>query len=157
LAEVSQQERDADPVSNMSYDRLEENYKILKASSDQDGKKFKIIRVPVADIIYDEFVIKESDLEELRYFHGSTPGQTIKSIIAASYLNFFISNGVVLVPAYWKEGTPQSTKAKDGAVKHILQKVFPDRKVVQIHSENFNYAGSGMHCATQQQPAVGLK
>ncbi len=138
---------------NMSYDGLEENYKILKAASDQDGKKFKIIRVPVADIIYDEFVIKETDAEELHYFHGSRPGQTIRKIIAASYLNFFISNGVVLVPAYWKEGRPQSTKQKDETVKNILQKVFPNRKIVQIHSENFNYSGGGMHCATQQQPA----
>ncbi len=157
LAEVSQHEREADPVMKMSYDRLEESYKILREASDQDGKKFKIIRVPVADIIYDEFVIKESDTEELRYFHGSKPGQTIKSIIAASYLNFFISNGVVLAPAYWKEGRPQSTKAKDEAVKNILAKVFPDRKIVQIHSENFNYSGGGIHCATQQQPAVGLR
>jgi agmatine deiminase len=153
LAQVSPRERDADPVMNMSYDRLEENYKILKAASDQDGKKFKIIRVPVADIIYDEFVIKETDAEELRYFHRSRPGQTIRKIIAASYLNFFISNGVVLVPAYWKEGRPQSTKEKDETVKNILQKVFPNRKIVQIHSENFNYSGGGMHCATQQQPA----
>jgi agmatine deiminase len=157
LAEVSRQERDADPVMRMSYDRLEENYRILKEASDQNGKKFKIIRVPVADIIYDEFVIKESDAEELRYFHGSKPGQTIKSIIAASYLNFFISNGVVLAPAYWKPGRPQSTKAKDEAVRNILQSVFPGRKIVQIHSENLNYSGGGMHCATQQQPAVGLK
>ena len=157
LAEVSRQERDSDPVMKMSYDRLEENYRILREASDQDGKKFKIIRVPVADIIYDEFVIKEGDTEELRYFHGSKPGQTIKSIIAASYLNFFISNEVVLAAAYWKEGRPLSTKAKDEAVKNILQKVFPDRKLVQIHSENFNYSGGGIHCATQQQPAVELK
>jgi agmatine deiminase len=157
LAEVSRQERDADPVMKLSYDRLEENYKILKEASDQDGKKFKIIRVPVADIIYDEFVIKESDTEELRYFHGSKPGQTIKSIVAASYLNFFISNGVVLAPAYWKEGRPQSTKVKDEAVRNILQRAFPERKIVQIHSENFNYSGGGIHCATQQQPAIGLK
>jgi agmatine deiminase len=45
---------------------------------------------------------------------------------------------------------------KDEAVKHILQRVFPDRKIVQIHSESFNYGGGGMHCATQQQPTIGL-
>ena len=154
LAEVSQRERDADPVMKMSYDRMEENYKILKASSDQNGKKFKIIRVPVADIIYDEFVIKEGDIDELNFFSGSKPGQTIKSIIAASYLNFFISNGVVLQPSYWKEGRSNSTKIKDEAFRKILQKAFPNRKIVPIFTENLNYGGGGMHCATQPQPAV---
>jgi agmatine deiminase len=154
LAEVSPRERDADPVMKMTYDRMEENYKILRASSDQTGKKFKIIRVPVADIIYDEFVIKEGDTEELNYFRDSKPGQTIKSIIAASYLNFFISNGVVLQPAYWREGRPNSTKVKDEAVRKVLQKAFPNRKIVPISAENLNYGGGGMHCATQPQPAV---
>ena len=155
LAEVSPSERNADPISRMNYERMEENYKILKRATDQDGKKFKIVRVPVVDLIYDEFVVKED--AAISYFHGSKAGDKIKVPLAASYLNFFISNGVVLTPAYWQEGRPQSMKTKDEAVKHILQRVFPDRKIVQIHSENFNYGGGGMHCATQQQPAIGLK
>ena len=154
LAEVSPQERDADPVMKMSYDRMEENYRILRQAADQDGKQFNIIRVPVADITYDEFVLKT---ESARYFLGSKPGQTIRLLFMASYLNFFISNGVVLAPAYWKEGRAQSTKRKDEAVMNILQKVFPARQVIQIHTEGFNYGAGGMHCATQEQPSVGFK
>ena len=157
LAEVSPQERDTDPILRMNYDRMEEDYKILKQATDQNGKKFKIIRVPVADLIYEEVVIEKDDAETLRTYPGSKPEQTIRSPLAASYLNFFISNGVVLMPAYWKEGRPRSTKAKDEAVRNILQKAFPNRRIVQIHSENLNYGGGGMHCATQEQPAVEFK
>lgn len=156
LAQVSPQERDADRVMKMTYERMEENYRILKAATDQNGRKFEIIRAPVADIIYNDIAVKEGS-EALSYFAGSRPGQTIKSIIAASYLNFFISNGVVLMPAYWKEGRPNSTRLKDEAVRKILQKVFPNRQIVPILSENLNYGGGGMHCATQQQPAIRFR
>ena len=153
LAKVAQEERDADPVMRMTYDRLEENYRILQAATDQNGHKFKIVRMPVANSIYHDFTIQPGADGGLHYFQGSKAGQKIRIIISASYMNFFISNGVVLEAAYWQPGRPESTRRKDEAAAATLKGLFPTREIVQIHSENLNYGGGGMHCATQQQPA----
>ena len=151
LAEVTEQERRTDPLMRMTYDRLEENLRILQAATDQNGNKFKIVRIPVADAIYHEFTIEPG--ADLAYFHGSKPGQKIRIVIPASYMNFFISNGVVLEAAYWQPDRPESTRRKDEAARGTLKRLFPTREIVQIHAENLNYGGGGMHCATQQQPS----
>lgn len=154
LAQVTEQERRKDPVMRMTYDRLEENYRILQAATDQSGHKFKIVRMPVADPIYQDFTIQPGPDGGLDYFRGSKRGQKIRIIISASYMNFFISNGVVLEAAYWRPGRPDSTRRKDEASAATLKRLFPTREIVQIHAENLNYGGGGMHCATQQQPAI---
>lgn len=69
-----------------------------------------------------------------------------------SYLNFFISNRVVLAPMYWHPGLPPHEHEKDEKVKEALQKLFPGRQIVQIDPMGLNRYGGGMHCATQQQP-----
>src|SRR2546430_9263479 len=66
LAEVTPEERDADPVMRMTYDRLEENYRVLQTAADQDGHKFKIARIPVADPIYQELTRSEEHTSELQ-------------------------------------------------------------------------------------------
>jgi agmatine deiminase len=154
LAEVSRRERDADPVMRMSYERLEENYRILSRARDQDGKRFKIVRVPVPDLMYDEVTLAREDTQELAYFAGSKPGVPMRIVLPTSYLNFFVSNGVVLAAAYWKPGRPRTMKIKDEAAQAILRRVFPGRRIVAIHCEELNYGGGGIHCATQQQPSV---
>lgn len=153
LAQVTPRERDSDPVLRLSYERLEENARILKSATDQSGHKFRLVRMPVPDPMYEDLTLKAGD-HALAFFRGSKPGEHIRIILPASYMNFFISNGVVLVPAYWHPGRPESTKRKDSAAKDTLQKLFPGRRVVQIDAESLNHGGGGMHCATQQQPAI---
>jgi agmatine deiminase len=95
--------------------------------------------------------------DDLRYFDG-TPvleGDTINQLIASSYLNFLVTNGCVLVAAYYKEGRPLSTRQKDEQAKEILQQAFPGREIIQIHkAEDLNSNGGGIHCMTQQQPKM---
>jgi agmatine deiminase len=152
LAEVSAEERDANPISKISYARLEENYRTLCEATDQNGKPFRIVRVPVANHIIGEYKAKKGDSQ---YYGGIKAGDQMKYLLAASYLNFLVTNGVVLVQSYWKEGRPASTKAKDETARRILQEAFPDRKIVQIFAEDVNHGGGGIHCITQQQPTTG--
>lgn len=109
--------------------------------------------MPAADPIYLTYTFKPGD-SGLSFFRGSKAGVPIRVILPASYMNFVISNGVVLVSAYWRPGRPESTRRKDEAARRILQRLFADRRVVQIHDEPIHYGGGGMHCATQQQPAL---
>ena len=65
---------------------------------------------------------------------------------AASYINFYVCNGAVIAPEF---GDPRS----DGAAKASLERLFPDRQVVQINVDAIAAGGGGIHCTTQQEPA----
>ncbi len=153
LAKISEEERDRDPMSTISYIRLEENYRILKNATDQDGRPFEIIRMPVPDLMTATYKVDSTDEYAPTYFQGSKPGEIVTYVLATSYLNFLITNGAVLVPSYWKEGRPNSMKQKDQKAKEILQQAFPDREVVQINAESLNHGGGGMECHSREQPS----
>jgi len=157
LAEVTREEKDSDSIAAMSYKNLEKAYSILKNETDQDGNLFKIIRVPYTEGIYE--IMNENDavyqfLEDLEYEDGTIigDGSSIKTIIAASYLNYIISNGVVIIPSYWKKGRPHIMRIKDEKFKSVMKEVYPDRDIIQINPENINIGGGGMHCISQQMP-----
>ena len=65
--------------------------------------------------------------------------------LPASYANFYIANGVVLVPTF--------NDANDRIALNILAKLFPDRRVVGIHAVDLVWGFGTLHCLTQQQPA----
>jgi agmatine deiminase len=63
-----------------------------------------------------------------------------------SYVNFYIANGAVIAPRY---GAPS-----DGVARERLQSCFPDREIVMVPINAIAEGGGGIHCITQQQPAV---
>lgn len=158
LAEVTPEERDADPIARITYERMERNYNILKNATDQDGIPFEIIRVPYTKAIFETLddyehiqYLKNIDYEDGTVIEDDEP---ITLILATSYLNFIVTNGVVLIPAYWKEGRSEEFSQKDEAFKQIIKKVFPNRDIIQINPEAINIGGGGMHCISQQMPAA---
>jgi agmatine deiminase len=64
--------------------------------------------------------------------------------LPASYANFYIANGVVLVPTF---NDPNDRKALA-----ILADVLPDHEVVGIHAVDLVWGLGTLHCLTQQQP-----
>ena len=157
LAQISDEERSSNPISSIDYEILEDNYKILQQSADLNGKPFRILRVPtpnlnVADYFTEIIVSDEWREDGSLNLSSFANGDTIKITKAVSYMNFFISNDVVLIAKYWKVGMPESKKKKDEEVEKILRQVFPERKIIQINPLAINRGGGGIHCATQQQP-----
>lgn len=154
LAQIDKLEKDKNPISKVDYDILEECYAILKKATDVNGKPFKIIRMPAPDlnVFARSYVLTTSSIKRFSEKFPFKIGDTVKTVPAVSYMNFFISNNVVLVAKYWKEGMPLKEKEKDEAAKRILAAIYPDRKIIQINPLPVNYLGGGIHCITQQQP-----
>ena len=102
---------------------LAENLDRLKAAKRLHGEPFKIVELPMpAPVVFD--------------------GQRLP----ASYANFYIANGIVLVPTF---NDPNDRKALS-----ILAEVFPKHTVSGIHCGDFIWGLGALHCMTQQQPAA---
>jgi agmatine deiminase len=110
-------------TSDPNYEPLRENIRRLRAANDQDGKSLSIIELPMPRSIVFE-----------------------RRRLPASYANFYIANGIVLVPVF---NDPNDRLALD-----ILADLFPDREVVGIYSGDLIWGFGAMHCMTQQEPAV---
>ena len=66
--------------------------------------------------------------------------------LPASYANFYIANGVVLVPTF--------NDRNDRAALNVLAELMPDRHVVGVHAVDLVWGLGTLHCLTQQQPAA---
>ena len=110
-------------VLSENYDLLQQNLKELKAMRLLNGKALNVIELPMpADVIYE--------------------GQ----MLPASYANFYISNGHVIVPTY--------KCAQDDKAMQIIQSCFTDRQVVGIDSTDIIWGLGSFHCLSQQEPSI---
>jgi len=103
------------------FDELQAMENELRSFVTAEGKPYKLIPLPMADAVYSE-------------------GYRLP----ATYANFLIINGAVLMPCY---GTP-----KDETAKHQLQKAFPDRTIVGIDCQPLIRQHGSLHCTAMQYP-----
>ncbi|HWP72087.1 MAG TPA: agmatine deiminase family protein [Gemmatimonadaceae bacterium] len=66
--------------------------------------------------------------------------------LPASYANFYIANGIVMVPTF--------NDPMDRVALAILADCFPDREVCGIHSVDLVWGLGTLHCLTQQEPSA---
>ncbi len=113
---------DAGPASE-NYEALRENIRRLRDATTEDGSPLATIDLPTPAPVY---------------FQGRR--------LPASYANFYIANGIVLVPVF---NDPNDRVALD-----ILADIFPDREIVPIYCGDLIWGLGAIHCMTQQQPAI---
>jgi len=113
--------------SDENHSILQVNYETLLQSTDQDGKKLKVIKMPMPPVICINV-------------RGN------KTRLPASYLNFYIANKVILVPIFKHKNDRLALK--------IIQDQFPGRKVVGIDCRDMIHGMGAIHCVIQQQPTV---
>lgn len=99
----------------------------LQSLRTQDGKPYRLLRLPMPRAIFDE-------------------GQRLP----ATYANFLIVNGAVLYPTY---GQPEL----DAEAERIIQQAFPDREMVGIDCCSIIKQHGSLHCCTMQFPKGVLK
>lgn len=127
-----------DDESDPFYDVCHETYEFLQKQTDAKGRKFRIHRLCMP-----KTPVRMTGEEDIDYVEG-TPPREAGEICIASYMNFLIVNGGVVVPQYDDEYDSLAIKQ--------LQEIFPEKKVVGVRSREVVYGGGNIHCITQQMP-----
>jgi agmatine deiminase len=116
---------ESDPADD-NYKILKKNLELLQNYKDASGERLNIVPIEMPKTV----VLGEGE-----------------SRLPASYANFYIGNSVVLLPIF-------GDKKKDQRAIATLSDLFPERKVVPIECTALVGGFGGIHCVTQQQPAL---
>jgi agmatine deiminase len=106
-----------------NYAALHANLGRLKAARTVDRQRLEIVEIPMPRPVV---------------FEGRQ--------LPASYANFYIANGAVLVPVF--------NDPNDRIALNSLAELFPTREIVPIYSGDLIWGFGALHCMTQQQPVV---
>lgn len=112
-----------DDPQDENYAPLADNWQRLEHATDQQGRSLELIRLPMPRPMFQN-------------------GQRLP----ASYANFYIANGAVIVPQY--------DDPADAAVREILGRLFPERKIIPLRAVDLAWGLGAFHCITQQEPAL---
>lgn len=128
-----------DDLADPQYELLCAAFDLLSSVTDAKGRKLEVHKIHIPDplTISDE---EARLIDRARRSYNRATGTRF----AASYVNFYICNGGVIIPAF---GDRYDSVAYDQ-----LSELFPDRKVVQINTREIALGGGNIHCITQQQP-----
>jgi agmatine deiminase len=111
-----------DPT-DANYKPLRENLARLKHMTDEDDRPLEIIPLPMPRPMHHE-----------------------DQRIPGSYCNFYIANGIVVVPEF--------DDPADARVNETLAKLMPDREIAPIPARDLFWGLGAFHCMTQQEPAL---
>jgi agmatine deiminase len=132
---MSWTEDENDPQYQVLYDA----YERLKNAVDAKGRTLDIHKIQIPTQI--EMTDSESDgIDVARSSYGRTPGTKL----ACTYVNCYLCNGGVIIPAF---NDPCDQQALEQ-----MKSLFPDREVVQVNTREISLGGGNIHCITQQQP-----
>lgn len=126
-----------DPQYQLSQSDLE----ILERETDAKGRRFFVHLLPIPK---NPVCITEEDLEGMEFEPGEDEREAGERL-AASYVNFYISNGGIILPQFGDEN--------DGTAIRILKECFPERTIYPVYSRDILTGGGNIHCITQQIPA----
>lgn len=128
-----------DPQYELSRQCLE----TLEHQKDARGRKIKVHLLPIPDV---PVVVEQKDLDGLSFEEGEDTRE-VGERLAASYVNFYFSNGAVVMPAFGG-----ANEESDRRAAKILQTVCPERKVIPVYARDILTGGGNIHCITQQIP-----
>lgn len=107
----------ADP----NHKPLTANLARLRAMADQHGRRLNVVELPMPAPVV---------------FRGQR--------LPASYANFYVANGLVLVPVF--------NDPNDRVALNLLAQLFSGREIIPIYSRDLVWGLGTIHCMTQQQP-----
>jgi len=117
VAAVEQDPADA------NYAALQDNLLRLRTATDAEGRSLEVVPMPMPKPL----------------FHGDQR-------LPASYMNFYVANGLVVVPQYGGSA--------DGQALETLASLFSGRRISGHRAVDLAWGLGAFHCITQQQPAM---
>lgn len=114
-----------DDETDEHYDDLKKMEEQLQTFRTMDGRPYRLLKLPMPCPIYDE------DGERL----------------PATYANFLIMNGAVLVPTY-------NQPDLDADAMRLIGEAFEDREIVGIDCRSIIKQHGSLHCCTMQYPRI---
>ena len=133
-------EDETDPQYAMSLADL----KVLEQETDAKGRKFKIHKLPIPQ---KPVCLTQEDVDGFVFEEGEDEREAGERM-AASYVNFYISNGAIILPQFGDENDKRAVE--------ILQKCFPERRIYPIDARAIIVGGGNIHCITQQIPGKNI-
>ncbi|MFT2111912.1 agmatine deiminase family protein [Marinomonas sp. 2405UD68-3] len=112
-----------DDVAHPNYAIYAKNKDILENTLDARGRPFKIVEIP----------------QPTTQVWNDAP-------LPLSYVNFYITNGAVIVPVFDDEN--------DELALTVFRRTFPNHDIVPVYALPIFRGGGGIHCITMQQPAL---
>lgn len=106
------------------YTALADNERRIQSFTTVDGRPYQMKALPLPAPIYEK-----------------------GEMLAASYLNYLVLNGAVLVPTY---GQPDL----EGEVLRIIGECYPGREILGFDCLEIIREGGALHCLSQHQPAL---
>ena len=129
-----------DPQHPISLDAWER----LNDESDARGRRLKVTRLPMPGPL----VMSAKEASGILAREG-TKRRIAGERLAASYVNFYIANGGVVMPLL--------DSRTDRVAARRLKRLFPERRVMGVPAREILLGGGNIHCITQQVPATGLR
>ena len=127
-----------DDPTHPFYQQAQEAYRTLSEATDAKGRPLKVHKLCVTKKPC--YLTGTSTIDPV---FGSAPRRD-GDLAIASYMNFLIVNGGIILPQYDDE--------HDALAIAQVQEMFPERKVVGVHTREIVYGGGNIHCITQHQP-----
>lgn len=122
------------------YEISAEAFDILSRTKDAKGRSLEVNKIHQPGPLF----MTEAESLGIGYREQAAPRKSGQRL-AASYVNFYIANGGIVMPLF--------DDPRDEAAQAAIQSLFPDREVIGVMSREVLLGGGNIHCITQQQPA----
>jgi agmatine deiminase len=129
-----------DDVKDPQYEISKHALEVLSVEKDARERPFVIHKIHQPE----PMMISEEECMGLDTSETAKP-RLAGDRLAASYVNFYIANGGIVMPLF---DDPKDRDAMD-----LLQRLFPDRRIVGVKSREILLGGGNIHCITQQVPS----
>ncbi|MGJ8522253.1 Agmatine deiminase [Carnimonas sp. R-84981] len=129
-----------DDTSDPQYPRSQAALEALNNSVDARGRPLKIWKLPMPGPLY------ASEQERAGVDHGDAVERSVGERLAASYVNYLITNRQIIVPLL--------DERTDAEALAIFHEMYPDYVITPIQSREILLGGGNIHCITQQIPAA---
>ena len=129
-----------DDKNNPNYSRLKAIEKTLKSLKNLNGEQYLVHHIPLPPMQY------MTEVESNGLCKANSIDRNAGDLLPASYLNFYMINGAVLIPSF--------RCATDEIALNCFRNLFPDRKIIQVYSREPLLGGGGIHCLLHEVPEL---